>query len=52
MDNRPIVKTKLLYRLEKNDELNKINPHVYIDGHKNLLILIKTQKGLVLGGFS
>jgi len=39
--NKTIVKSKLLYRLEKNDLLNKINLHVYIDNHRNLLILIK-----------
>jgi hypothetical protein len=44
-----ILKTKLLY---KYDKINKVNFHQYVDNHPNIILLIRTASGRLVGGFS
>jgi len=49
MGKKQIIATKFIYRL---DPKNSNNPHNYIDGHKNLVVIIKHINGQVIGAFS
>jgi len=46
---RSIRKSHLLYKL---DLLNKTNFHNYVDGHECILLIIKSLKGNIIGGYS
>ncbi len=47
--NLKIQKTKLIFR---DDPLNKINFHRYIDGISNLVVIVKTKKGFYIAGYT
>lgn len=44
-----IRRTRLLFRY---DHFNKTNFHRYIDGHRNIVIIIKTIYGKLIAGYS
>lgn len=44
-----IKSTSIIYRL---DFLNKVTFHNYIDGKENIVVIVKTSKGSIFGGFS
>ena len=46
---RKVFKTSLVYQY---DVLNSTNYHKYIDGHPNLLLIIKLKNGYIVGGFT
>jgi hypothetical protein len=48
----PAAKIKKMHLLYKMDNLNKISPYAYINGRENVLLCLKTEKGVVIGGFS
>ena len=41
--------TKILYKF---DRVNKINFHTYVDGHRNIVLIIKAFNGSHIAAFS